>query len=57
MYVYQKLRSDDVRFMRYAARQTDRWTEGRTDRRTDGQTDGKSDIELDVPPIITNKNK
>ena len=36
-YVYQKLWSDNVRFLRYGARRT-------TDTRTDGWTDGKSDI-------------
>ena len=35
-YVYQKLRSDDLWFLRYDAQQTDG--------RTDGQMDGKTDI-------------
>ena len=39
-YVYHKLWSDDVQFLRYGARWTDGQTDGQTDRRTDG-----SDIE------------
>ena len=39
--MYQKLRSDDVRFMRYGAR------------RTDKQMDGKGDIKRWVPHLKT----
>ena len=39
-YVYHKLWSDDVQFLRYGARWTDGQTDGQTDKRTDG-----SDIE------------
>ena len=38
-YVYQKLWSDDIWFLRYAARQTDGQRDGQTDRRIDGKTE------------------
>ena len=41
-YVYQKLWSDDVQFLRYGVQQTD------------GQTDGKSYIEVGIPPKYVN---
>ena len=49
IYVYQKLWSDDVRFLRYGVRQMDR--------RTDRQTDGKSDILRWVPHLKIMKTK
>ena len=42
-YVYQKIWSDDVRFLRYAAR--------RMDEQMDGRTDGKSDMWRWVPHL------
>ena len=48
-YVYQKLWSDDVRFLRYGVRQMDR--------QTDRQTDGKSDILRWVPHLKIMKTK
>ena len=47
-YVYQKLWSYDVRFLRYAARRTDGETKGWTDRRTDRRK--KWYIEVGAPP-------
>ena len=44
-YVYQKLWSDDVRFLRYGEQRTD----GRTDGWTDWRTDGKNDIRGGCP--------
>ena len=41
IYVYQKLRSDGVRFLRYGARQTDGQTDGLRDGRTNGQMEGR----------------
>ena len=42
-YVYQKLWSDDVWFLRHGVWQMDGWTDGRMDRWTDGQMDGWTD--------------
>ena len=49
IYVYQKLWSDDVQFLRYGAWQMDRQMNGQMDRQTDGWMDGKSDIQRWVP--------
>ena len=38
-HVYQKLRSDNVRFLRYGVQQTDRCMDRCMDRQTDGQTE------------------
>ena len=38
-HVYQKLRSDNVRFLRYGVQQTDRCMDRCMDRQTDGQMD------------------
>ena len=51
IYVYQKLWSDDIRFLTYSAQRTDRWTDSQTDEQTARQMDGKSDVYRWVPHL------
>ena len=49
-FVYQKLWSDNVRFLRYCVyREMDRWMDGWADGQTDGRMDGRTDGRTDGP--------